>query len=801
MLQTASLSQLNVRLADKLTGTDSAERILSTLHSHHLFTEKLSGSGQDYRYHPLLKMFLLNRVASVYSSEQEAALQRKAARLLEEAGLIEDAAKLYGDAKDRQGLARLVKLNARKLLAQGRNKTVEGWLAGIPLEPTGDSWLLYWRGMCSIPAEMAGARSFLEMALTSFRAEQDLLGVYLSWAGIVDTLIFGLDDWQSLDGSIALFEELRSTFAHFPSQDTELIVSSRMFIALTLRNTDQPQRIQHWLERVYDLLQENPSFDIQMSTLFYTSIYYLWTGEYDRNAVLLEKENAQIHGRKSSPFTVICVKLMLGIHGWIMAEYDTALRNLTEGLQVSAESGLHVFDSLLWSFRAAAEMAPGHFERAEESLQQQKNALLDQEKTLDAYFYHINCAWYALLAGNPSLAAEHLELVSAKAARMGTPYYRALWHIGMAQTKFLLGLRKEAQKHLLAARSIGQSMKSKVIDWYSLLIEAWFQLEQGKKAEGLLALHRGLSLGRRHGFVHLEFYQPTVMRSLYARALDEEIEPEYVKGLIRKLALAPPDGGNVRPWATAYAEEWPFPIRIFTLGRFEIHLREEPFQFSGKEQKKPLEMLKTLIVLGGVDVPAEQITDALWPNADGDLAHKSFETTMRRLRRLLGTAACLLYRSGRVSLNPLCCWVGSGALERLLAALRTAPKEEAAVLREKVLSLYQGDFFGGATISGPALILREKHRNSVLSIVLSEGTACERNGKWASAADHYARGIAIDGLAEEFYLRLMVCQRELGNHSGAVRTYLQCSKLLRSELGIAPSPEPTALYRALLQHV
>jgi two-component SAPR family response regulator len=145
--------------------------------------------------------------------------------------------------------------------------------------------------------------------------------------------------------------------------------------------------------------------------------------------------------------------------------------------------------------------------------------------------------------------------------------------------------------------------------------------------------------------------------------------------------------------------------------------------------------------------------------------------------------------------------VGSGALERLLAALRTAPKEEAAVLREKVLSLYQGDFFGGATISGPALILREKHRNSVLSIVLSEGTACERNGKWASAADHYARGIAIDGLAEEFYLRLMVCQRELGNHSGAVRTYLQCSKLLRSELGIAPSPEPTALYRALLQHV
>ena len=58
LLQTALLSQLNVSLANKLTGGDSAQRILSTLHSHHLFTEKLSGSGQNYRYHPLLKEFL-----------------------------------------------------------------------------------------------------------------------------------------------------------------------------------------------------------------------------------------------------------------------------------------------------------------------------------------------------------------------------------------------------------------------------------------------------------------------------------------------------------------------------------------------------------------------------------------------------------------------------------------------------------------------------------------------------------------------------------------------------------------------
>ena len=67
-----------------------------------------------------------------------------------------------------------------------------------------------------------------------------------------------------------------------------------------------------------------------------------------------------------------------------------------------------------------------------------------------------------------------------------------------------------------------------------------------------------------------------------------------------------------------YLEEWPYPIKIYTLGRFEIIRDDEPLHFSGKEQKKPLELLKALIAFGGRDVPEERLTDALWPDADGD---------------------------------------------------------------------------------------------------------------------------------------------------------------------------------------
>jgi len=549
LLKTAVLPVLSVHLAEKFTGDANAGHILSTLNRNHLFTERLSGSGQDYQYHPLFRDFLLSRAKTEFPAALLDVVRKDAALLLERHGLIEDAARLYGEAGDREGLSRMVILHARELLMQGRNKTVEEWISGIPGgAQEANPWLSYWIGVCSIPLDMPRARKYLEKAFESFETMDDIAGIYMSWAGIVDTYAFGLDEWKPLDDCIAVFEELRKTRPSFPSEEIELIASSRMLISLTLRKTDRPQLVHRWLQRVSALLQKNPSFDIQMDTLFCMSVYYLWKGEYDRNAVLLERAEAEIRHRRPSPFAVIRMKLMKGIHYWITAEYESALNTLSEGLGISGQSGVHVFDSLLWGFRAAAEMAPGNPERAEKSLHNQMTALVGMEKTLDSFFYHVNSAWYALLRENPSMAAEHMEKASEKTARMGTPYYRALWNIGMAQTAFMQGRPKDAKVHVRTAHRISLTMKSQVMEWYSLLIDALLLLREGKEAEGLLSLHRGLSLGRRHGYAHLEFHQPSVMRFLYAKALEEGIEPEYVKGLIRKLGLTPPPpSGRILP--------------------------------------------------------------------------------------------------------------------------------------------------------------------------------------------------------------------------------------------------------------
>ncbi len=740
LLKTAVLPTLSVSLANRLTGNDSAERMLSTLHRDHLFTEKLSGSEREYVYHPLWREFLVNRAKMAYSSAELAGTRRQAALLLEEAGRVEDAVRLYSDAGDRDGIARIVKDRARELLTQGRNKTVEGWLAGIPEEPSDDPWLTYWRGMCFFPADMPRATRYLEQALKAFRADSDCLGIYLSWAGIADSHAFGLDDWQALDGCIALFEELTAAWPSFPSPETELLAASRMIVSLVLRKTDDPRRIDRWLERVSVLLEETSSFDIKMDAVFFMSIYFVWKGEYDRNAVLLERAEAEMRFRKTSPLGIIRVKLMLGIHCWITAEYDAAIGNLSEGLRIAAESGVHVFDSELWSFRAAAEMTRGHMERAAEALERQRVSVASGGKALDAYYYHVGAAWRALLEENPSLAAEHLHTISATTERMGTPYYRALWHIGMAQTEFLLDRPADAAMHLKAAQSIGSAMESPVLEWYAFLIDASLQLEQGRQAEGLLALRRGLSLGKRYGFVHLEFYRPAIMRVLFARALEENIEPEYVKGVIRKSALSPPVKAGLHHGPVFCPETWPFAVKIYTLGRFEIHIDGQPLVFSGKEQKKPLGLLKALIAFGASEVPQDRLTDELWPEADGDLAHKSFEMTLSRLRRLLFGEVRVLCRSRKVTLNPLNCWVDAVALSRLLNAMPDTPAKHIPLLCDRALALYRGEFLDTGDAPVCAVPRREVLKSRVLTLILAAGCFLEETGDWERAAGYFSRG-------------------------------------------------------------
>ena len=310
-----------------------------------------------------------------------------------------------------------------------------------------------------------------------------------------------------------------------------------------------------------------------------------------------------------------------------------------------------------------------------------------------------------------------------------------------------------------------------------------------------MSLRKALALGKERGFLNTFIDQPAVTARLCMRALEEGIEVPYVQDLIRKRRLIPE-----KP--PLHLENWPWAIRIHTLGGFEFHRDGKPVEFSGKVPKKLLELLKAVIALGGREVREDEICDALWPEADGDMAHQSFAMTLHRLRQLLGMGKAIQLREGRLSLDPRYCWVDVRAFEDFLSQAETLWKEgnkdSGAELTRKAVALYKGPFLPREMEEPWILSAQERLRNEFLKSVSRLGLFLQQEEKWEEAIDLYQKGIDADAVVEGFYQGLMTCYHRLDRRPEALTVYGRCKKVLSSTFGIDPSTKTQALYRALL---
>ena len=225
-------------------------------------------------------------------------------------------------------------------------------------------------------------------------------------------------------------------------------------------------------------------------------------------------------------------------------------------------------------------------------------------------------------------------------------------------------------------------MGSAYVEFMARLTEAQLCLDGGRESDGLRALAKALALGRERGYVNSRVWIPAVMAHLCACALEAGIEAGYVRGLIQQRGLVPESPLEV--------ESWPWPIKIFTLGRFEVLRDGEPVRFTRKVPRKPLALLKALIAFGGRTVREDLVIDAVWPDAEGDAARVALASALHRLRGLLGHEQAVLRQDGLLSLDAQVCWVDVWAVERLLGRAETAndPRE----FTRKATDLYQGSF-------------------------------------------------------------------------------------------------------------
>ena len=273
-------------------------------------------------------------------------------------------------------------------------------------------------------------------------------------------------------------------------------------------------------------------------------------------------------------------------------------------------------------------------------------------------------------------------------------------------------------------------------------------------------------------------------RDLMAEAYAAGIDIEFVTEIIRQFRVAPP---------AVATDRWPWPVKVHTLGRFELIVDGVTLEFSGKAPRKPLALLKAVVALGPNGVPVSALMDALWPEEEGDAARKSLDVTVARLRKLLGRNEAVIVGDEAVSLNPKLCWTDAQSFQALVEAART-PEE-----MRQACAGYTGTFLPGDIDAPWSAKRREGLRNRFICLVEDAGVVSEEQHDWDAAIDLYRRGLEADELAEAFHQGLMRCYRALGRHAESMSTYRRLRQTLSLTLGIAPSEHSQALARALQQ--
>src|SRR5260370_24279108 len=106
-------------------------------------------------------------------------------------------------------------------------------------------------------------------------------------------------------------------------------------------------------------------------------------------------------------------------------------------------------------------------------------------------------------------------------------------------------------------------------------------------------------------------------------------------------------------------------FKIHVLGHFRLLKLDAPIQVP-RRLRKPQELLQALIALGGTEVNAGALIDALWPDSEGDAAYHALESALYRLRQLLGARDAVRMEGGKVSLSRDQVWVDAWEFEQQL---------------------------------------------------------------------------------------------------------------------------------------
>ncbi|MDH5572046.1 MAG: hypothetical protein OEY89_09790 [Gammaproteobacteria bacterium] len=777
LLKTSVLPVITVSLARKITGLRNTHKILDELVHKQLFTVIHDQVKQSYEYHPLFRAFLIAQMDNFLDESDIAELYGTAGTLLAEENEYESAIELLMTAERWGSILDIINRYSTVLLEQGRNKQLIQWLDRLPDESlNSDAYANYWYGMALLNYENIAARERFINAYNLFKKDRNSKGVYLSWSGIADSFSFSHNNFTGAKAWLNEFNKIKLTLSKLlmPEVRVRLLFSKAMLMYWA--DPVNPE-LRTLIGKIELLSKIAPDKTLKILCITQLLFFYGQQGNSIKINQLSSVFLKYVNDKSIPKHLLVFIHTLLIACDYLTADFKMTENEIDLAYKNFNDSGLSFFSGFMLPHAIYHAELKGDAKRVRMLIEKYK-ADVSEDSDMDYGHYHLHVAVCLIMEEDFTRALLHVQTATELTHQARASFQEH--HCRMVQAY----IYTETDQYDLAEEELEKSkLFFDAFSCYSgnaviLFIRSWIALNKGEHDRHIHHLTDALNLLQERDIRSCFFWPHKIIRKLCAIALDNNIRPEIVTKII-KIYQYTPDHEKI------ISDRWPYRIKIYTLSRFGIIKDDKPLRLSDKHQQ----FIKALIAFGGRDVHEETLSNALWPDADGDVAHQNFATTLHRVRKDIGSDIILL-RQNHLSLNPDFCWIDIWALKRTLSEIEKSlihSEDGLTELANRAISLYQGPFLGTDEHQFWMLPAREQLRNKYLKILDSLGDRFCQLGEYHQAIDCYQKGLEVDDLSENHYQGLLNCHFLLGNRAEGLALYQRCYVRLAEGLGITPS--------------
>lgn len=794
LLKSSYLQEIDIVRDCSLFKEKELNRILPVLYKRNYFTYQCKYNSNVYRFHPLFRKFLRETANSYFKEKELFEFKRQIAALLNKHGNTEAVILLYFEIHEWERAIDLIETFAPKLISKGQSTQLLQWIDQLPeCAIEHNPWILYWKANCILAYDQLDAYETFILAYQKFEERNDSNGQYYSICGILESVLFSFNNYHRINPWTNKVSELHNAGIKPKGLELSARLSADMHTALLFCEPFHPD-LAKWEKNVGYLMKLlKVSFSEDHIVLVGVNLFYqyLWAGEREKAQKVLDITQPSSSNEIMNPVSQGAWYLMASVNSWLDGNPDDGLFYADKGLQNAERTGVTFWAGLLLIQKAYCFSRRAEYHLAREVLQEYQNLSARHSQISDSIFYDIS-SQLDYYTGDLESALQNCLICVEKSKNIGLLYSDVGFRISLAELSI-------AKNDYIKAEEIIQIAKKECISWKCdlylyrcYLVETMLNLKKCEYFESRTSMENALKLALYRGFTNHSWWRSDHITPLYEFALEQNIETDFVMRCIVQNKL------EVNIPLIEY-EHWPWKVKIKTLGELSIHVENHEISTLGKSLRKPISLLKALLSLGPWRVNQARLAELLWPDAEADEAIQTLNTTIYRLRKIIGSKA-IWVKDGNVGLNKEIVWVDVERVKHFLDQCneilqKTSDYPKLTSVIDKIITCYHGRFLE-KEIEDPWIYrFAQELENRVLNALYASAKHAEKKGDNNKALHllDYARSLNI--LNESAYRKNIALLMELGRHTEAKLLFKECKTLLSRTLGIKPSQDLYQLIR------